>query len=162
MDGLKVLLGLLACVLLTSAFEATAEGDNYIVGGRNAQRGQFPWLVSLRTVQNKHFCGGYILSNRWIGTAAQCTRRHQAKPHNIIAVTGAHTRVDGVRNRIARIIIHPRNVPHRLIYDIAVLQTAVDIVFNALVRPVTLPTRRVVHDGTTVQLAGWGYTKVSN
>lgn len=47
-----------------------------IVGGRPAQDGEFPWQVSIQN-KNKngtymHFCGGTILSNYTILTAAHC------------------------------------------------------------------------------------------
>jgi trypsin len=42
-----------------------------IIGGDLANVGQFPYVVSI--VENdRHFCGGFIYSNRWIVTAASC------------------------------------------------------------------------------------------
>ncbi|XP_067942013.1 ovochymase-like [Watersipora subatra] len=48
-------------------------GKPRIVGGDEAARHSWPWQVSLRTVSsNFHFCGGSIISERWIATAAHC------------------------------------------------------------------------------------------
>ena len=46
--------------------------SNFIVGGNNANDGQFPFMVSLeyyRSGQWKHFCGGSIIHKRWALTA---------------------------------------------------------------------------------------------
>ena len=42
-----------------------------IVNGSLAATGQFPYTVSLRSSGNVHFCGGFIVSNRYIGTAGE-------------------------------------------------------------------------------------------
>lgn len=162
MSGFKIVFGLLACVLLVSAFETDIVGDNYIIGGRNANRYQFPWIVSLRNRQNNHFCGGFILSNRWIGSAAQCTLGNHAIPDNVIAATGAHTRTDGTRHRINRILNHPRFNRVTLTFDVSILQTAdrIAVTPNGPIRAIRFPTGQVVHNGATVYIAGWGRAQV--
>lgn len=42
-----------------------------VVGGQNADKGEFPWLVSI-TRRGGHFCGGTIINNRFILTAGHC------------------------------------------------------------------------------------------
>lgn len=163
MRSLKIIFGLLVCVLLASAFETEVNGDNYIVGGRPATRHQFPWIVSLRSATNDHFCGGFILSDRWVGSAAHCTFGSRAVPANVIVASAAHTRFDGNRHRVARIVNHPRYNRQHMIFDISIIQTAdrIPITPNGPVRTIRFPTGPVVHDGQTVFFAGWGLTGVS-
>jgi secreted trypsin-like serine protease len=47
------------------------EHANRITGGYTAARGQFPWQVAL-LIDNAWFCGGSLISNLWVLTAAHC------------------------------------------------------------------------------------------
>lgn len=42
-----------------------------MVGGSEAREGQFPYQVSIR-YWGDHHCGGSILSDRWVLSAAHC------------------------------------------------------------------------------------------
>ena len=49
-----------------------------IIGGHDAKHGQFPYQVSIQKysyptyANNSHICGGSIIDERWILTAAHC------------------------------------------------------------------------------------------
>ena len=43
-----------------------------IIGGEDSEPGQFPYLVSLKYLGVRHFCGGSLISSSWILTAAHC------------------------------------------------------------------------------------------
>ncbi|XP_034448991.1 transmembrane protease serine 6 [Hippoglossus hippoglossus] len=42
-----------------------------IVGGTNALEGEWPWQTSLQ-VRGTHICGGALISNQWVVSAAHC------------------------------------------------------------------------------------------
>lgn len=52
---------------------------------------QFPCMVSMRTLQNQHFCGGFILSDRFIASAAHCIHQRFLQPNVSVAVVGSHS-----------------------------------------------------------------------
>ncbi|RZC39284.1 Trypsin domain containing protein, partial [Asbolus verrucosus] len=45
-----------------------------VIGGDIARAGQFPWQAAIYkdTDEGRYFCGGALISDQWILTAAQC------------------------------------------------------------------------------------------
>lgn len=132
-----------------------------IVGGEDAAHGQFPHQVSLRAFSGStllHYCGGAILNNRWIITAASCTQRRLANPLHIRAVVGSNQIY-----RIRRIISHSSYNNPKYDNNIALLQTVQPIQFiDNEVSAVNLPRTSLTEEGNQqVIVSGWGQLGVS-
>lgn len=132
--------------------------EGRIVGGSTAAANQFPHQASLQSAANAHFCGGFIINNRWIGSAAHCT----------IGRTTANTRVRvGTNNRTtggqslgtSAIRNHPSYNSNTLANDISTVQTSAAITFNNAVRAIPLASAN--HGAVGASVSGWGQTSVS-
>ncbi|XP_015782661.1 trypsin-like [Tetranychus urticae] len=100
-----------------------------VVGGREAEDGEFPWQVSLQLKHRffgyRHFCGGTIIGNRWIVTAAHCA--NHIDNNNTIAVLGAIDLTPfqyHVKAAINSTFVHPNYNQNTIENDIALLKTS--------------------------------------
>ncbi|CAF4832682.1 unnamed protein product [Rotaria sp. Silwood1] len=132
-----------------------------IVGGENAQPHSWPWMVALRR-STIHFCGGALLNEEWVLTAAHCL----SLPDGVTIHIGVHNETESspqVRT-IAQVIPHSDyQGPPRFVNDIALLRLSspVDIAVpeNYAGRS-CLPPKTAGLDypqvGTRLAVAGWG------
>lgn len=130
--------------------------EGRIVGGTDALPQQFPYQASLRSKPNlRHFCGGSIVSNRWILTAAHCTIDERAS--TLVAVVGTHLlSTGGVAHRIAVVRNHEQFNRISLENDIALIQTTHLISFGLFVSAIKLINRDVQSGGGELVVSGWG------
>lgn len=136
------------------------EIESRIVGGENAKKGQFPYQVSLRNaLYRQHYCGGSILSSRYIITAAHCTSGPNSYPNMVYAAVGTIRLNGGFSIKIEEILRHEHYDGSELLNDVSLLRTYKEIIFTKFVQPIALPTADLPED-TKVLLSGWGQTKV--
>ncbi|KAK9686167.1 Trypsin [Popillia japonica] len=98
-------------------------GDWRVVGGSAAATGAYPFIVSLRSSSNSHFCGGSIINNLWVLTAAHCLVGSSAS--NVNAVVGTNTLASGGSTlRSSRLLVHGSYNPNTIANDVGVIQLA--------------------------------------
>ncbi|XP_045487398.1 chymotrypsin-2-like [Pieris rapae] len=125
-----------------------------IVGGKDAPNGGIPYQVSLRSIYGSHFCGGSILSERWILTAAHCTVG--SSTGSVKVVVGTNSLVDGgEKYSVDKIIVHEGYDGGLIFNDISLVKVTKDIVFGDRVKPISLPEFNTNAD-TELLLTGWG------
>lgn len=139
-------------------FQTNYQWNNRIVGGQTAFPGQFPYQISLRLVEHLHLCGGSIISNDWIVTAAHCTEGYNITYLSVV-IGAFHYRDDGEQYKIDQIFVHPEYHFVRLTGDIALIRTVESLVFTGLSQPISIGLDFI---GAGVQSisSGWGTTAV--
>ncbi|CAB1328553.1 unnamed protein product [Coregonus sp. 'balchen'] len=130
-----------------------------IVGGNVSAPGQFPWQVSLH-FQSEHLCGGSVVADSWILTAAHCVYEFAFPTLWAVHVGLTEQPVNGAQAlAVQKIIYHGRYRPKALDYDIALMKLAEPLTFNGLVEPICLPNfGEDFEDGTMCWISGWGAT----
>ncbi|CAG2166871.1 unnamed protein product, partial [Oppiella nova] len=126
--------------------------DARTVGGSDARTGQFPWIVLIET-NRVPFCGGTILNEKWIVSAAHCFKGR----------TSPKESDQGVYYKISKLVIHDKyNWDGMENSDLALLKTASPIKMERdgeidLINGVCLPHKP--HEepiSNKIIVAGWG------
>ncbi|XP_074860697.1 vitamin K-dependent protein C [Carettochelys insculpta] len=142
----------------------TAELGTRITGGSFCHRGHCPWQVFLRSSRGYGFCGGTLISSRWVVTAAHCL--DIVRPHHVtVGDFDIHQReVKEQKIEVQQSWTHPHYDSDNYNSDIALLYLSSDVVFNEYALPICLPTPNLAtlltREGTRGMVSGWGSTHV--
>ncbi|XP_022654104.1 proclotting enzyme-like isoform X2 [Varroa destructor] len=140
-----------------------------IINGVQAVEGAHPWLVAI--FSNNYFvCGGALITNRYVLTAAHCFNPESQKfPLNLrsfFAIGGTNALTDEAKRitrRLCRVAIHKNYKPENFYNDIAIaeLNEPVDV-SGKWVRTICLPPvtdRAEDINNKKFTIAGWGSTQ---
>ncbi|KAM8709575.1 hypothetical protein ACLKA7_016390 [Drosophila subpalustris] len=139
--------------------------DGRITNGQLAEPGQFPYQVGLLLYVDggAAWCGGSLISDRWIVTAAHCT---DALTTGVDVYLGAWNRQDKTEKgqqivfvETKNVIVHENWEPTTLSNDISLIKLPVPIEFNERIQPVKLPVKSDSYNtyaGQQGVASGWG------
>ncbi|XP_077114246.1 trypsin-like [Ranitomeya variabilis] len=142
---------LLICVLLGAA--AAFEDDDKIVGGYTCAQNSVPWQVSLYS--GYHFCGGSLINNLWVVSAAHCYKSSlqvRLGEHNIAVSEGTEQFISS-----SKVIRHGSYSSYTLDNDIMLIKLASAATLNSYVKAISLPSG-CPSAGTSCLISGWGNT----
>ncbi|XP_058128375.1 chymotrypsin-2-like [Anopheles ziemanni] len=146
---------LIAIGLATSALGWIKVPDNYpgrIIGGQDAAPNQFPYQASLRDDTMFHFCGGTIINNCYILSAAHCDV--DGTVTKFVVVGSIFKDNGGVTHDAIRVINHPAYNPVTVENDINLIKVSPYITYNAAVQPMPIAAH-FAESGQAV-VSGWG------
>ncbi|XP_073510799.1 acrosin [Phyllobates terribilis] len=136
-----------------------------IVGGRDAQPGSWPWLVSIQQPIDEetfiHLCGGSILNTHWVVTAAHCFKNQDDNVYSLrlvfggnqLSLFGPEVEIRGISQKI----MHKNYDPETEKNDIVLLSVDRPISYNRYIQPACLPRKTSdVSLMTDCYIAGWG------
>nr|XP_027234442.1 chymotrypsinogen A-like [Penaeus vannamei] len=135
-----------------------------IVGGEEATAGEYPWQALL-VFGNGIICGGSLIKNGWVLTAAHCIKQTGAT--SVTVVLGEHDRsttTDGVTQQFvsSNIIVHPNYDDITQNNDIALVFLGQNAIFNERVRPICLAQNSDYVTGASTIVTGWGVQAFSS
>ncbi|XP_066144714.1 uncharacterized protein [Euwallacea fornicatus] len=131
-----------------------------IIGGDVATPHAYPFEVALYVYVYSalYFCGGSLITNEFIMTAAHCVDGAT----NFIAVLGAHDLNVQEDNRLAfntsTFIIHEGWNSNTLQNDIALVKLPEKVTFSSYISPVTMASGTDTYSGLISRVLGWGKT----
>uniref|UniRef100_A0A1A9WGI0 Peptidase S1 domain-containing protein n=1 Tax=Glossina brevipalpis TaxID=37001 RepID=A0A1A9WGI0_9MUSC len=139
------------------------ELEGRITNGELAKPGQFKYQAGLKLAFGDKFawCGGTLLSNQWVLTAAHCTDGADGVTVYLGATDMLNENEEG-QERIevskSNIIVHEHWDPNTLTNDISLIKLPVAVKFNDYIQPATLPKKGQYssYDGEMVWASGWG------
>ena len=155
---------LASATMLVNPFVANAAtllARPVIVGGSPAAISTRPWQV-LIVVNSRTLCGGSIISNDWVLTAAHCFPNGQADSAFIFSGVTKQTELSNLnQHSSSQVIVHPQYNNTDFTNDLALVKLAQPIVPSANAHAIGLPVNQVATwplIGTKVQNSGWGLT----
>lgn len=133
-----------------------------IVGGRPAKSGSWPWQVQLLYF-GSHYCGGALLTDQWIVTAAHCLDQN-VDPADWELSFGSYKKREAdtfsQTYAVTQIILHDGYNENNNNNDIALMKIEGRVTMNDRVQTICLPIAEPAHQ-EICYATGWGSTKGS-
>merc|ERR1711976_1064318 len=126
----------------------------YIVNGRDAEVGAWPWQASLQ-MEGQHFCGGVLISEQWVLTAAHCVVLGPQGPFQVVMGLHDQTQQYGQPEtyNTATIIMYANFI----LNDIALIKLSTKVnMNNPLVSIANMAGPDAEFEGNDCRLIGWG------
>uniref|UniRef100_A0A8C8S5S0 Uncharacterized protein n=1 Tax=Pelusios castaneus TaxID=367368 RepID=A0A8C8S5S0_9SAUR len=145
-----------------NSYQAAEYDDVRITGGSFCHRGHCPWQVFIRNRKGYGFCGGSLISSRWVVTAAHCL--DIVRPHHVtVGDFDKHQReVKEQKIEVQHSWTHPHYDSDNYNGDIALLYLSSEVIFNEYALPICLPNPNLatllIAEGMKGMVSGWGST----
>lgn len=130
-----------------------------IVNGFQAEPGQFPHqvLLSITISGGRAVCGGSLLNNEWVITAAHCAQTAIDFEVSLGAQSYNNPSEKGrVIDKTSTKVVHPDFSPFTLTNDLALVKLTQKIDFTDRIQPALLPKSKDLFEGKDVIASGWG------
>ncbi|XP_047426757.1 tryptase-2-like [Mugil cephalus] len=145
-----------------------AEMKSSIIGGHNAKKGRWPWMVHLNITTadgtKRWRCGGALLNHQWVVTAAHCLDKDPKPDMKQVGVwIGSYQLKKGAeRYRTPVYPVYPpdhlyRDTGNGYENDIVLLKLNKKVEYSENIAPISLPVNdRPIAPSSICWITGWG------
>ncbi|KAI5092631.1 vitamin K-dependent protein C precursor [Silurus meridionalis] len=136
----------------------------WLVGGEVGKRGESPWQALILNAKGKFHCGGVLIDDLWVLTAAHCLEGFSRFGVRLGDYKRFEFEGSEVTLAVVQSVAHPNYNSQKADNDIAMLRLASPVTFSKYIVPACLPSKdladRVLHlNGTMTVVTGWGTDK---
>ncbi|XP_056433194.1 serine protease 33-like [Gadus chalcogrammus] len=138
-------------------------GQNRVVGGIDANEGAWPWQVDIQTQSAGHVCGGSLISESWVLSAAHCFPNvHDLGPY--IIYVGRHKQkgfnMHQESHRVRRVVVPESYVEPQRGNDLALVELSRPVFWSDYVQPICVPDQGALFPGgLDCMVTGWGHIR---
>jgi len=139
-----------------------ASAQQKVVGGVDGDIKDYPWQIALTSSPDgSGFCGGSIIGNSWILTAAHCVNGTSASNLFIRGGSSSSFASGGDSYSVSQIIVHPNYSGNS--FDFALVEINGEFAYNSNVQKIDLINESeiaagVQDGGVIATITGWGTT----
>ncbi|XP_006638026.2 vitamin K-dependent protein C [Lepisosteus oculatus] len=136
----------------------------YVVGGEKGKKGHSPWQVLLINAQGKFHCGGVLIDNSWVLTAAHCLEKGSRYHVRLGEYERYKLEDTEVTVPVSEVISHPHYDSNIADNDIALMRLSRPVPYSRYILPACLPPKGLAErvlllNGTRMVVSGWGREK---
>ncbi|MEU1280233.1 serine protease [Streptomyces sp. NPDC005805] len=162
-----VTLALTATAVTAGTAQAAPKDDRAkpgvrVIGGKEQATGAHPWMAALLTKGKENpvkrqFCGGSLIADTVILTAAHCVTGVKAKDLEVtVGRTVLSNKKQGQLRNVLSIVSHPRYLKGKEAYDLALIELTKPVKGTAAVKLPTQGTDALLRPGAKATVIGWG------
>ena len=135
-----------------------------VVSGSDAEISQAPWQVALvfSNAPNNYqgqFCGGSLISPRWVVTAAHCVDSLVESDFRILSGVSLLSSESLTGTAVSKIIVHPEWNPYTNSNDVALVEIAEPLVLTSgIIETISISSADIT-PGLSALITGWGSTQ---